>query len=137
MAKEFKLPKNKEFTFKSGGGQASKYPWDEWFSGKLLLLERSDVDADGNPTPSGEKRDFEVERDAMPAKIKTAARKRYKVVQISKKDHEGQPLPNNGLLIKARDMMEDERAAEDLLRAEEKAARKAGNAPAEAQEDAA
>jgi hypothetical protein len=125
MAKEFKLPKShKEFTFKSAAA-ASKYPWDEWFSGKLLLLERSDVDKDGNLTPSGEKRDFEVERDAMPAKIKTAARRRYKVVQISKRDHEGKPLEHDGLIIKARDMMADERQAEDVLRAEEKAARKA------------
>jgi hypothetical protein len=134
MAREFKLPKNKEFTFKTGGG-VSKYPWDEWFSGKLLLLERSDVDADGNPTPSGEKRDFEVERDAMPAKLKTAARRRYKVVQVSKRDHEGNPLPNSGLIIKARDMMEDERAAEDLLRAEEKASRKAANQTDDTQSD--
>ena len=121
MAKQIKLSKGKEFTFTSGGGgQSTKYPWDEWFSGTLLLLERSTVAEDGTVI---EAKDFDVERDAMPAKIKTAARRRYKVVQISKKDTDGNKLID-ALIIKARDMTPDERAAEDLERAEEKAARK-------------
>lgn len=126
MARQVKLPKGKEFEFKksTGGAFALKYPWDEWFNGDLLLIERSDVDEDGEPVKGGQKRDYEVEQDAMPAKIKTAARRRYKVVQISKRDHEGKPLEHKGLIIRARDMDAAERQAEDQLRAEEKAARK-------------
>ena len=123
MAKQVKLGRGKEFEFpttKGGGGQ-SKYPWDEWFNGTLLLIERSDVDADGNIT--GEKRDYEVETDAMVPKLKTAARRRYKVVQISRKDADKNKLVN-ALIIQARDMDDAERQAEDLQRAEEKAARK-------------
>ena len=123
MAKHVKLGKNKEFIFTSGGGQSTKYPWDEWFNGDLLLLERSEVDESGNVTGH---RDFDVERDAMPAKLKTAARRRYKVVQISKKDADGNKLTNS-LIIRARDMTLEERQSEDILRAEEKAARKAAN----------
>lgn len=123
MAQKVKLAKGKEFTFAKSTGAASKYPWDEWFNGDLLLLERSDVDKEGNLTPSGIKRDFEVEVDAMPAKLKTAARRRYKVVQISRRDADGNKL-ETGIIIKARDMMADEKIAEDVLRAEEKVARK-------------
>lgn len=139
MAKPVKLKKGQEFTFKSaaGGGGTSKYPWDEWFNGDLLLLERSDVTVDGEGKAAlaagGTKRDFEVERDAMPGKLKFAARRRYKVVQISKRDADGKPLEHEGLIIRARDMTPEERQEEDILRAEEKeesaerrAARKAG-----------
>ena len=127
MAKPVKLKKGQEFVFtRATGGASSRYPWDEWFNGELLLLERSDVttDADGNITlaPGGTRRDFEVERDAMPGKLKNAARRRYKVVQISKRDADGQPLEHEGLIIRARDMTPEERAAEDELRAEEKLA---------------
>lgn len=122
MPKTVKLKKGQEFTFKKGGATPSKYDWDGWFNGELLLIERSDVDADGNVT--GVKRDFEVETDAMPAKLKTAARRRYKIVQISRVDADGNPLPNDGLIIKARDMTPEERQTEDELRAEEKEANK-------------
>jgi len=105
----------------TNGGTQSKYPWDEWFCGKLLLLERSDVDKDGNLTPSGTKRDFEVERDAMPGKLKTAARRRYKVVQISKRDADGNKL-TDALIIRARDMTVEERERENIRRIEEMAA---------------
>ena len=129
MAKTVKLAKGKEFSFPtSAGGQPTKYPWDEWFSGDLLLLERSDVDAEGNLT--GAKRDFEVERDAMPAKLKLAARKRYKIVQISKRDVDGKPIDHDGLIIKARDMTDDEKVAEDIQRAEDKAAKEAAKSKA-------
>ena len=124
MAKAVKLPKNREFQFTSGGGggASGKYPWDEWFNGSLLLLERSDADDEGNVT--GEKRDYEVHTNAMPPKIKTAARRRYKIVQISRKDADGNKL-NEAVIIRARDMTDEERLAEDVLRAEEKADRKA------------
>lgn len=127
MPKTVKLKKGQEFTFKkaAGGGGGGKYDWDGWFNGELLLIERSDVNEDGELVDGGTKRDFEVETDAMPAKIKTAARRRYKVVQISRLDADGNKLENGGLIIKARDMTDEERQAEDLLRAEEKEANKA------------
>ena len=131
MAKPVKLKKGQEFTFASAGGGAaqSKYPWDEWFKGDILLLEQSVGTADekGTITTVTEKRDFDVAVDSMPAKIKTAARRRYKVVQISRKDADGAKL-DSGLIIKARDMTADEKVAEDTLRAEEKAARQEDNA---------
>lgn len=133
MPKAVKLAKGKEFHFKAaGGGQPSKYNWDEWFNGSLLMLERSVVekDAQGNDVKDAndkpvvtEKRDYDVETNFMPGKLKAAARKRYKVVQISRLDPDGNRLVD-ALIIKARDMDANERAAEDLLRAEEKEARK-------------
>jgi hypothetical protein len=122
MAKELKLKKGQEFTF--ARSQASKYPWDDWFNGSLLLLERSDVNGDGDVDVNGEKRDYEVDTDAMAPKLKTAARRRYKVVQISRRDADGNKL-ENALIIRARTMDASERGAEYLLRAEEKDARKA------------
>lgn len=131
MATKVKLAKGREFHFapaKAFGGEA-KYPWDEWFNGDLLLLERSEgPENDKGTVLEGQetvKRDYNVPRDAMPPKIKTAARRRYKVVQISRVDADGKKLPNGGLIIRARDMTADERVAEDVLRAEEKAATKA------------
>lgn len=119
MARVVKLPKNKEFSFTSGS--VGKYPWDEWFKtndeghGELLMLEQDEGDT---------KKDYDVDTDAMPAKIKTASRRRYKVVQISRRDADGKKL-ENAIIIKAREMNTDERAAEDILRAEEKEAAKA------------
>ena len=122
MATKVKLGKGKEFEFRkaTGGAFTAKYPWAEWLNGDLLLLERSDVNGDGELAPGGVKRDFEVERDAMPGKLKFAARRRYKIVQISKRDADGAKLQNEGLIIRAHDMTPDERVAEDILRAEEK-----------------
>ena len=154
MAKEFKLRKNQEFTFRQatgGGGAVSKYPWDEWFapaedkdgkqlhadgSGKLLLLERSigPEDAKGTIAAPTEKRDFEVSVNSMVPKIKAAGRKRYKVVQVSRLDADGAKL-KDALIIRARDMTADERLAEDLMRAEEKARRDEAGEPADAGED--
>lgn len=124
MAKAIKLAKGKEFHFAAAGaGQPSKYPWDEWLDGTLLMLERSagTEDEKGTITEVTEKRDYEVNTDAMVPKIKTAARRRYKVVQVSKRDADGNRLAD-ALIIKARDMSSDERVAEDMLRAEEKQA---------------
>ncbi len=116
MAKPVKLKQGKEFTFRAAGGVASKYPWDEWFNGDLLMLERSHMNEDGNGVKPNGKKDYDVETDAMGPKIK--------VVQISKLDADGNKLAD-ALIIKARDMTADERQAEDIKRAEEKEARKA------------
>lgn len=128
MAQKIKLGKGKEFTFpKTGGGAvASKYPWDEWFNGDLLLLERSEGTDNEKGTIEAPtvKKDYEVSTDAMLPKIKTAARRRYKICQVSRYDADGNRLVNS-IIIKARDMTDDEKQAEDILRAEEKAAAKA------------
>ena len=135
VAKSVKVGKGKEFVFAptSGGGQALKYPWDEWFNpdpkqfpNGLVWLERSEGTEDdkGTITEVSEKRDYEVKTEAMPPKIKTAARRRYKVVQISRLDADGNKL-EDAIIIRARDMTAEERADEDQLRAEEKAAKAA------------
>lgn len=131
MPKPVKLKKNQEFTFSKTSSAVSKYDWDGWFSGELLMLERSDVDADGNLIDGGEKRDYEVATEAMIPKIKTAARKRYKIVQVSRKDADGNKL-ENALIIRARDMSPEERVEEDKTRAEEKAAKQEAKQKAEA-----
>ncbi len=136
MAKAVKLTKGKEFTFApAGGGQLSKYPWDEWLSGGLLLLEQSEGTEDdkGTITNPTTKKDYEVSTDSMPAKIKTASRRKYKVTQISRRDADGNRL-GNALIIRSRDMTLEERQAEDQLRAEERADRKAKNV-ADAQDE--
>lgn len=123
MAKQVKLVKGKEFQFNASLGRTeTKYAWDEWFNGHLLLLERSSGSENdkGTIVDVSEKRDYEVPTDAMPPKIKTAARRRYKVVQVSRVDADGTKL-KDALIIKARDMNADERQDEDILRAEEKA----------------
>ena len=133
VAKSVKVGKGKEFVFAptSGGGQALKYAWDEWFNpdpkafpNGLVYLERSTgtENEKGAIVDVSEKRDFEVSVEAMPPKIKTAARKRYKVVQISRLDADGNKL-EDALIIRARDMTAEERVEEDQLRAEEKAAK--------------
>ena len=124
MAKAVKLAKGKEFTFAPSGrgGGLSKYPWDEWFNGSLLLIERTVYEADDVTVV--ERRDYDVPTNTMVPKIKAAARKRYKVCQVSRRDEHGQRL-GDALIIRARDMSTDERISEDLLRAEEKAARAA------------
>lgn len=123
MPKLVKLPKGvKEFEFKSASfGAVTKYPWDEWFRGDLLLLERSEgpENEKGTIEEPAVERDYGVPTDAMGAKLKTAARSRYKVVQVSRLDAEGKKLKDS-LIIRARDMTDDERVAEDILRAEEK-----------------
>lgn len=128
MAKPIKLKKGEEFDFgsASGGGGGGKYPWDEWFNGDLWLLERSSgtEDEKGTITTVSDKRDYEVPTDAMPPKIKTAARRRYKICQVSRRDKDGNRLVES-LIIRARDMTAEERDAEDLKRAEEKEAKKA------------
>lgn len=121
MAKPVKLKKGQEFVFKAatGGAQQGKYPWDEWLNGELQLIERSDVNEKGELVEGGVKRDFEVDIDAMPGKLKKAARMRYKVCQISRLDADGKKL-ENGLIIRARPMTNEEKVTEDETRAEEK-----------------
>lgn len=140
MPKQVKLRKGQEFTFAaSKGGAQSKYDWDSWLNGDLLLLERSSGTEDdtGTIVTVTEKRDFEVPTNSMPGKLKMAARKRYKVVQVSKKDADGKPLENGGLIIKARDMTPEERVEEDKQRAEEKEALSVKRAEKKAAADAA
>lgn len=130
MAKQVKLAKGKEFHFSATKGRTeTKYAWDEWFNGNLLLLERSSGEENDKGTIVNitEKRDYEVPTDAMPPKIKTAARRRYKVVQISRLDADGNKLVD-ALIIKGRDMTPEERQEEDILRAEEKEELKAKRA---------
>lgn len=124
MAKAVKLRKGQEFVFaapKRGGGGEAKYPWDQWFDGTLIMLERSEGEDNDKGTIEAPtvKKDFEVSVNSMVPKLHTAARRRYKVVQISRTDVDGNRL-KDALIIRARDMDADERVAEDLLRAEEK-----------------
>jgi hypothetical protein len=129
MATKISVKKGKEFTFDepSKRGQESKYPWAEWFNGDILLLEQSvgasDDDYDKWGTLTGtiaEKKDFEASMSAMMYKIKQAARRLYKVVQTRRKDVDGKHMPY-GIIIKARDMSDEERAAEDRQRVIDKA----------------
>ena len=137
MARQVKMKSGKDFTFKQAtGGGESKYPWNEWLNGDLLLIEQSHGEKDnkGNVVTVSQKKDYEVDTNSMPGKLKSAARRKYKVVQISRLDADGHRLKDS-LIIRARDMNEDERQAEDLLRAEEKVRnaerRKAGGAAGE------
>lgn len=95
----------KKFEFKSAKSASSKYPWDTWLNGEINVLFKGE--------------DFELETDAMPPKIKTAARRRYKTVKISTRDHNGNKL-TDCLVIQAFDMTDEERQTEDIKRAEEK-----------------
>ncbi len=134
MAKPVKLAKGKEFHFNVAGARTeTKYPWDEWFSGNLLLLERSSGNENNKGTivEISEKRDYEVPTLGMPPKINTAARRRYKVCQISRMDADGTKL-KDALIIKARDMTPEERVEEDILRQDEKAELKQRKAAAKA-----
>lgn len=134
MAQKIKLGKGKEFHFKERAvGGVLKYPWDEWFDGSLYLLERSEGPENEKGTiesPTVPK-DFGVSVNAMVPKLHTAARRRYKVVQISREDADGARL-KNALIIRARDMTDEEKVAEDVLRAEEKEAAKLRRAEAAA-----
>jgi hypothetical protein len=85
-----------------GGG--TKYPWAEWFNGTLRLIEKGT--------------DYTVETDKIPGKVKNAARRLYKIVQISRRDADDNKLADS-LIIRARDMTAAERVAEDLRRAEQ------------------
>lgn len=128
MAREFKLNKGVKFEFKRQA-PTSTYPWADWFSGKLMLIERHSGTENAKGTIEEEgittRRDYGVPALAMPPKIKTAARKRYKVVQTSFRGPDGKKLENGGILLQSRDMTPAERMEEDRLRAEEKAAQKA------------
>jgi len=97
--------KGTEILIEVSGG--TEYPWDEWFSGDLLLLEKS---------RDGEKKDFDVDVKSMRKRIEEAARCRYKFVQISRFDADGNNLVDS-LIIRARDMTTKERVDEDRKRA--------------------
>ena len=137
MSKPVKLKAGREFTFRSGArGGRSKYDWDAWFTGELLLLEQSagDKAEDGSIALVTHKRDYDGSTNAMVPKLKIAGRRRYKVIQVSRVDVDGNPLKDS-LIIRSRDMTDDERMGEDLLRAEEKAALKAKRAAGNGQDD--
>lgn len=140
MPKPVKLARGKEFSFAKGSAATTKYDWRGWFNpdpklypNGMVLIQRSVVkkddkgndllDAEGNVQVE-EKRDYDVPNDAMPAKIRTAARRHYKVVAISRKYADGTPLVDEFVLV-PRDMTAEECTEEDRLRAEEKAAKKA------------
>lgn len=138
MAKQVKLGKGKEFVFAApkAGGFASTYPWDQWFSpdpkefpSGLVLIERSVFKSagDGDGLVVSEKKDYDVPTNHMVPKLHTAARRRYKVVQISRHDADGKRLVDS-LIIRARDMTPDERAEEDAQRVVEKAEKTARTA---------
>lgn len=137
MASKVKLKKNQEFNFATAA-TGTKYPWDEWFNGDLLMIERSvgKENDKGTIIEATEQKDYNVPNDAMPPKIKTAARRRYKVCEISRRDADGNKL-KDALIIRARDMTAEEKAAEDLLRAEEKAKAAEADATDEGEDDAA
>ena len=135
MPKSVKLKKGQEFHFKSGRAGQAKYPWAEWFApdpqrfpGGLIEIERSEVELTGEKDADGKdkfrvvkKRDYDVETVWMPYKIRVAARKLYKFVEISNRDADGNKLVDS-LILHSRDMTPDERVAEDERRAEVKAA---------------
>ena len=129
MATKVKLKRGQEKKFKKGSTTGTKYPWDEWFNGDLLQIERSvgPENEKGTVEAPTVAKDYGVPSDSMPPKIKRAARHRYKVCEIDRYDTDGTKL-TNAFQIQARDMTADERVAEDILRAEEKAAAKAGKA---------
>jgi hypothetical protein len=111
---------------RSGGGFTAKYPWEDFFNGELNLLERHDGPENDKGTIEDDKatvrRDYGVPNDGMLPKIKTAARARYLVCAIYRKDADGKRLVNS-MYVRARPMTAEERTAEDLLRAEERADR--------------
>lgn len=136
MAKIVKLPKNREFHFATqGGAKQSRYDWDSWFNGDLLLLEQSTGLKDeetGEVVEVEQKKDFEVPTDRFPMVIRQAAQRRYKIVQISSLDADGKKL-QDAFIIRARDMNDEERVKENERRAKHKeyqksrkAAKKAG-----------
>lgn len=99
----------KKFEFKSAKS-TSKYPWDEILNGRINVIVQGE--------------DYDLPTEAMPPKIKTAARRRYKTVKVSTRSHTGDKL-DNMLIVQSFDMDNDQRIAEDLKRAEEKASRAA------------
>lgn len=138
MPKPVKMPKNKEFHFVTSPSGQAKYDWDGWFNGDLIMIERSEMVATGKDEEGNDTfrvtvvRDYDVLTDAMPPKIKIAARRRYKVCQISRIDPDGKRL-NDALIIRARDMTEEERAEEDAERVVDKQKLKAAQAKRKAE----
>lgn len=112
MPKVFKFTKGKsvESLRAHKGGQASKYAWDAILNGDPQIITKGE--------------DYHAETDAMPPKIKLAARRRYKMVEVFQKDPDGNKLTDQ-LIVIATDMTPEQRQAEDVKRAEEKAKRAA------------
>src|SRR5262249_55508688 len=109
MAKQVKEPEFRTVA------KSAQYPWSQWLNGDCLLLEvGTDFGADVTPRK-------------MAALAKKAGRKVYKLVQVSTKDANGDKI-DGGLIIKARDMSDSERAAEDQRRKDRKAIAKAKRA---------
>ena len=139
MAKQVQMAAGAKFQFRSGKSEGEqKYAWDEWLNGDLLMIEQSigEKDEKGTVVKVREKRDYDVNTDAMPGKLKSAARRRKRVVEISRVDADGQKLVN-ALIIRSREMTPDEEAAEMKLREKEKEERKAKLAAAVAADNAA
>lgn len=109
----------KSFTFKPAPSKASKYKWDEILNGEAQQIFR------------GKDKDYEVETDAMAPKIKTAARRRFKTVKISRLDEKGNKLKDS-LILQAFDMTAEERAEENARRKAKKDARRAEREAAKA-----
>ena len=107
-------------------GSTTKYPWDTWFNGTPVVISFG-RDYGTTIGTQGKK----VLTNHMFPQIKTAARHRYKIVSVLRAsraaDHIKERLTELGykdlkdtLILQGRDMMADERAAEDAKRAEEK-----------------
>lgn len=123
MPKAVKLGKGKEITFDSIGNGATferVYDWKSWlnpdpkqFPGGYVLLEQSlgEKDDKGNVVKVTEKRDFNVSMFTMIGAIIGAARRNFKHVDISRRDADGEKLVN-AVIIRARDMTEDEKFLE-------------------------
>ncbi len=132
MAQKIKLRKGQDFIFKSGkrGGSESIYDWNTWLNGELIMLEQSTGEKGdkgeivGEPT---EKKDYTVSTNEMIAKTKSAGKRRYKNVQVSRYDVEGKQL-GNGFIMQASDMNNNERIQEDARRQDVKAKFKASRA---------
>lgn len=122
MAKVVKLPKGREFEFVSGRQRGeSRYDWDNWLNGDLLMLEQSTGKRDekGDTIEVEDKKDYEVNTNQMVLKVKLAARQRYKVADVSRYDADRRRL-TDAIIIRARPMTDEERDAEDARREEVK-----------------
>lgn len=122
MPKVVKLPKGREFEFVSGRQRGeSRYDWDNWLNGDLLMLEQSTgtKNEKGDVTEVEDRKDYEVNTNQMVLKVKLAARQRYKVAEVSRYDADRKRLVD-AIIIRARPMTDDERDAEDARREEVK-----------------
>ena len=132
MAKPVKLSKGKKITFAPPrSGARGQYDWDRWFNPDphkfpegLVLLEQSlgEKDESGNVVNVTEKRDFSMSPKFMVLKIRGAARRRFKIVQVTRNDADGNRM-EDAIIIQARDMTEDEKHIERVRRSDRKLAK--------------